>query len=101
MMLYSMTDDGIQTQGTPSLNEDILCTYIDLDRLIQECGMSESQEWIVRELMKGYSLTDIAEQTDKRRSQVGAELADAVKKIQQQNNENWRKTKIGLLNTKQ
>ncbi len=48
------------TAGIPTMYEPVYCTYLDLDRLIETCGLSDGQRRIVDDLMTGHTLTDIA-----------------------------------------
>lgn len=60
MKLYESNDPSV-SNGVPPFDEDILCVYIDLDRAIAKCGLSPMQLEIVNEMMKGYSISDIAD----------------------------------------
>lgn len=60
MKLYE-TDDPTISNGVPPFNEDIICLYIDLDDAIEKCGLSKTQSMVVGEMMKGYTISDIAE----------------------------------------
>lgn len=71
------------------LNEDVVCTYIDLDMLIETCGLSQTEKLIVSYLMQGYGLSDIAEYLGHAR-QTSNEMFDrAVEKITAENNRRW------------
>lgn len=74
------------------LNEDVLCLYADLDSLIERCGLSVAEQQAVDYVMKGYALSDIAENFGKTRQTLEIFFARAVKKIVKQNNADWEKT---------
>lgn len=69
--------------------EPVLCTYIDLDRLIERCGLSSQQENIVTWLMKGYTPEDIAGAIECTHQAVGTQFRRAVRKITAQNQRDW------------
>ena len=72
-----------------TLYEPVFLTYLDLDRLIAECGLSPSQHSIVKTLMEGYSLTDCAEMHGIPKQAAFTHLNRAVDKITRQNDLNW------------
>ena len=72
------------------MSEPILCTYIDLDHLIERCGLSPWQREIVRRLMDGYTMLDIAKLTDRALTTIDVQYRRAVEKIVRCNNEDWR-----------
>lgn len=74
------------------MNEPVLCTYIDLDRLIGRCGLTEQQRLIVRLLMRGYSFEDIAELKEITDQSVRVQFRRAVYKIIKQNERDWMDT---------
>jgi len=67
----------------------VLCTYIDLDRLIETAGLSEGEMQIVQYLMQGYAISDIAEYTTRARQTCDEMFSRAVDKIVRKNNANW------------
>ena len=69
--------------------EDIVCTYIDLDRLIAGADLSPGEKRTVENLMLGYSMSDIADHFKITRQTVGVELQRAVRKICDLNNRIW------------
>ena len=89
MLLYDNDEDPVLSGGTPIFNEEISCTYMDLDRLIDTCGLSEHQMFVIKEIMKGYQMADIAREFGWHRQSVDAALKVAVEKIVRRNNELW------------
>lgn len=73
------------------LREVVRDTYIDLDQLIGCCGLSETQHRVLTLLMRGATLTDIAEMDGCTVGTVNIHLGRAVEKIVRENNENWLK----------
>jgi DNA-binding NarL/FixJ family response regulator len=92
VMLDGLTDNTMMTSGTPVINEDMLCLYIDLDRLIERASLSPLQQTVVTEVMKGYSITDIAEELTVSKQLVATSLSRAADKIAETNNRGWEKT---------
>ena len=72
-----------------ALNEDVLCIYADLDRLIETCGLSKQERLVVDYLMQGYGLFDIAEYFGKSLQNFSILFKRACKKIVKQNNADW------------
>ena len=77
------------TAGVFPLREDILCTYVDLDRLISEAGLTDEQHRVVNMCMDGHSLKDIADLSALALQTVDTQFRRAVAKIVQRNNERW------------
>lgn len=74
------------------LFEPVLCTYIDLDVLIETCGMSDMQTRVTRMLMEGYSFEDIAEIIGCSHQTIRTHFKRAVNAVVKKNNDNWLKT---------
>ena len=70
--------------------EPILCTYMDLDRLIEQSGMTAEQREVIEWIMQGYSETDIAQERGSSRQAVCRLLRDGVGRIVAANNAQWR-----------
>jgi len=79
------------------MDEPIRCTYIDLDQLIERCGMNGRQEVTVTLLMLGYSCGDIAEMINCSRQEIQAAFKRAILKIIRCNNAGWKKVCEGVL----
>lgn len=74
------------------MDEPVRCTYIDLDRLIEHCGLDGRQEVTVTMLMLGYTSTDIAEMLSVEEWLIRQAFQRAVRKIVRQNNLVWKDT---------
>ena len=72
-----------------ALNEDALCIYADLDRLIEHADLSPLERKTVDWLMYGYQIKDIADNFGKSRQLYEILLKRAVKKIVKANNAEW------------
>lgn len=79
----------VVSNGTPEVVEDIVCIYIDLDSLIASCGLTPGEERIVKNLMMGYAMSDIAEHFHVTRQTCSVLLKRAVDKIVAENNRRW------------
>lgn len=77
------------SDGVFALNEDALCIYADLDRLIEKANLSPLERKTVEFVMYGYSIKDIAENFGKSRQLYNILLKRAVKKIVRENNLEW------------
>lgn len=89
----SITNADINnTAGVSLFSEPILCTYIDLERLINTCGLSKMELAIIKYLMQGYAATDIADHFGYARQTVETLFKRAVKKICKRNEEVWYET---------
>lgn len=71
------------------LNEDVLCTYVSLDSLIERAELSGAERATIKLMMQGYSLADIAEHYGRTRQNFDILFRRAVKKIVQRNNDDW------------
>lgn len=80
---------GVASDGVPVVLDDVVCTYADLDTLIDTCGLSASERFTVGELMKGYGFTDIAEEFGGERQTYYTLFKRAVEKIVSANNLHW------------
>lgn len=67
----------------------MLATYIDLDSLTANAGLSEQQQKFVDMLMEGFTLMDIAEIHEVTKQAVDIQFRRAVQKIVQENNRRW------------
>ena len=90
MKLYDT--NPLLTPGSVPMSEPITVTYLDLDRLIDTCGMSESQRQVVAMLMQGYSKSDIAEMSHSTTDAVEKVLVRAIEKIIDQNEYEWHRS---------
>lgn len=71
------------------IRESIRATYIDLDRLIESCRLSRRQAEVIRLLMTGLSLTDIASEQGCLVSTISNHLDRAAEKISAENSRRW------------
>lgn len=79
-----------ETDGVPVFSELIVCTYMDLDRLIEQAALSKGQRRIVDYLMLGYCGSDIADHLGVVQQNVPVQLQKAVRKIIAANERNWK-----------
>lgn len=87
----------LDTEGGFGLNEEALCVYADIDRLLGKAGLSDGEEVVVSWVMKGYGLSDIAEHYGKTRQIFEILFKRAVKKIVRANNREWEECTGGTL----
>ena len=55
------SDSLLESSGTSDIAEPILCTYMDLDRLIEDSGMTQEQRIVIDLIMQGWTEMDIAQ----------------------------------------
>ena len=79
----------LESGGVSDIAEPILCTYLDLDRLIANSSMTQEQRLVDNLLMQGWTETDIAETRGCSRQAVCRLLRDGVQKIVDANNAEW------------
>ncbi len=84
-----MYESVLGENGAFPMNDNVLCVYIDLDRLIDPAGLSPMEGQIVALLMEGYSLSDIADHFGHARQTAGVMFDRAVEKIVAANNTAW------------
>ena len=70
--------------------EPILCTYIDLDKLIEETEFSKGDLPIIKSLMGGWSLGDISDYCSTPYQTIVSRFRRGVRKIVETNNKKWR-----------
>ena len=71
------------------VRENIRATYIDLDRLIEGRRLSRRQAEVVRLLVNGLSLTDIASEQGCLVSTISNHLDRAAERISAENSRRW------------
>lgn len=91
ILMYAEGNNIDSSNGVAPLNEDVSCIYIDLDSLIDGCGLNSYQRTVVDEMMKGYAVADIAEEFGWSRATVHAAYDAAVKRIVHENNRRWQR----------
>ena len=79
------------------MNEDALCIYADLDRLIDHAELSPLERKTVEFMMYGYTIKDIADNFGKSRQLYEILLKRAVRKIVKENNREWEEYTGGVL----
>ena len=79
--LLEQSANPLISNGVFPFSEPVLCTYIDLDMLIDEAGLTRAEDKIVRWLMEGYMMSDIAEYYGTTARHVGILFKSAVEKI--------------------
>lgn len=85
-----MTNTDVNaTAGVSLFSEPILCTYIALEKLIEDSGLSPLERKTVDYLMLGYAAADIAEYMNKTRQTIETSFKRAVAKICACNDKGW------------
>ncbi len=79
----------LESDGVFPLEEDVICTYLDLDSLIDGCGLSDAELETVQYLMQGYSISDIADYRGQAKQTTDTLFSRAVEKVVAENNRRW------------
>lgn len=94
--LLEQSSNPLASNGVFPFSEPVLCTYIDLDILIDEAGLTKAEDKIVRWLMEGYRMNDIAEHHGTTARHVGILFRRAVEKICEANVHRWSNSGVTL-----
>lgn len=89
MKLYDSS--SLISQGVAPMSEPVTVTYMDLDRLIDKCGLTEKEKYIVDLLMLGYTRSDIRDDANMAMDVIVALLNSAIDKIVDMNEYEWHK----------
>lgn len=84
---YDIVDASTDLSG---YEEGILCTYVDLDNLINKVRLNEIQNEVLKLYMRGYDEVDIAEELDIKEVTVDSTINTVCKKIVKENYEQWK-----------
>ena len=90
MKLYDSSP--LVSQGVAPMSEPVTVTYLDLDRLIEKCGLTDKEKFVVDLLMRGYTRSDIRDDTNLAAETIVALLTSAVEKIVDMNEYEWHRS---------
>lgn len=90
MKLYDSSP--LISQGVAPMSEPVTVTYMDLDRLIGKCGLTEREKFIVDLLMRGYTRSDIRDDTNLATDTITTAITSAVEKIVAMNEFEWHRS---------
>lgn len=90
MKLYDSSP--LISQGVAPMSEPVTVTYMDLDRLIGKCGLTEREKFIVDLLMRGYTRSDIRGDTNLATDIISSAITSAVEKIVAMNEFEWHRS---------
>ena len=90
MKLYDSSP--LISQGVAPMSEPVTVTYMDLDRLIEKCGLTEREKFIVDLLMRGYTRSDIRDDTNLATDIISSAITSAVEKIVAMNEFEWHRS---------
>src|SRR5690625_806240 len=63
---FGLHDSEHGSEVYTQINEDLICLYVDLDALIDECKLTSKQKYIINQLMRGESIDDLAKHFNQR-----------------------------------
>lgn len=87
-----MSADVQASSGVFLFSEAIICVYVDLEKLIETCGLSKGERFTVDKVMLGYTFLDLEEVYGKSRQTFEKQFNRAVDKICKQNDTHWNET---------
>lgn len=76
---------------TFKFNVEILSLYIELDKLLAKCKLTDRQKLLLEYFTRGYTVADIGNEFGFSRSSVTKSLDIIVGKVVSKNNQNWIK----------
>jgi DNA-binding CsgD family transcriptional regulator len=72
------------------MNEELICLYADLDRMIERCSFTKKQKEVLDLYMVGYNEQDISEVLNIRPDVVEGIIDSICKKIKHENDLAWK-----------
>lgn len=94
--LLEQSANPLISNGVFPFSEPVLCTYIDLDMLIDEARLTKAENKIVHWLMEGYAMNDIADHYGTSARHVGILFRSAVEKICEADVHRWKNSGVIL-----
>lgn len=82
--------DILSSNGGMAFVDNIINTYIDLDRVISEANLSKAQKKVVELSMAGWSSADIAGMANVLPQTIDVHLRRAAQKIAEANDHRWK-----------
>lgn len=79
-----------------SLNQELICLFVDLDNLIQKAKLNAKQIAIVEMLMDGFTEEDVAEYFKQDAWGIGKILDTVCRKIKKVNDYDWKYNNLYL-----
>ena len=91
-LLFERNQYNIMEASTDlsSYEEEVLCTYADLDNLINKVKLNEVQNKVLELYMRGYDEIDIAEELYIKEVTVNSTINTICKRIVEENYEQWK-----------
>lgn len=74
------------------MSEPVTVTYLDLDRLISKCELTKPEQLVLDLLMRGYTRSDIRDDTNLTMETIVSLLTSAVEKIVEMNEYEWHRS---------
>ena len=90
MKLYDSSP--LISQGVAPMSEPVTVTYLDLDRLIGKCELTKLEQLVLDLLMRGYTRSDIRDDTNLTMETIVSLLTSAVEKIVEMNEYEWHRS---------
>jgi hypothetical protein len=80
----------LDAENWNDVNQELICLYVDLDLLIEECGLSQDDKQIIQFYEMGFSKQDISDMTGDSTKSVATKIRNIAKQICELNFEKWR-----------
>ncbi|MFJ8460909.1 hypothetical protein ACIQ57_17460 [Lysinibacillus xylanilyticus] len=77
--------------GVKSINQEVVATYVSLDRLIKLCNFTEQQLLLIKMTEQGYTHREIGEAIKMDNQNVSKALKTVYKAIVKENERQWRR----------
>lgn len=77
--------------GVKAVNQEVVATYVSLDRLVQQCNLTEQQLVLIRMVEQGYTHREIGEVVGIDNQNVKKALKTVYKAIVKEDERQWRK----------
>lgn len=90
MKLFGAVQHPLVSQGIAPFSEPITVTYLDLDKLIDTCGLTRAERTVINTIMFGYSFNDVADSKNTSVQAVNQLFNRAVDKVVKRNNLDWQ-----------
>jgi uncharacterized protein YPO0396 len=89
--LFLGCENVMNVTGGAAINEEVIITYMDLDRLIERCNFDDIQLKLIDMISFDYTYEEIAKATELTIGAIRNRLNTIYKKIKEENDRDWRK----------
>lgn len=83
-------NDGWNAGDLPKLNQELVCMYADLERLIELCEFNESQKALIELIGQGFTLEEIGDVTQVSKQNIFQNFNTICNQIVERNSKVWK-----------